>query len=98
MTGFQEGTPSMGWELLLSRQVALALTGHAVMNCAQLSAESSKLPGTGKAPSSPLRCATQLLDSSPGSVVRGRFYVSESTPVLTGMSFKIARTGTPGDF
>ena len=41
--------------------------------------------------------ATQLLDSNPRSMIRGRFYVADTATVFTGMSFKIARNGNPGD-
>ncbi len=39
---------------------------------------------------------TQLLDSSPSSVIRGRFYVPAKSPIFTGMEFKLARIGNPG--
>jgi len=41
--------------------------------------------------------ATQLLSSGPNSPVRGRFYVSDVKVVLTGMAFKLASNGNPGD-
>lgn len=41
--------------------------------------------------------ATQLLDSSPTATIRGKFYVSAESPVFTGMAFKLARTGNPGN-
>jgi cephalosporin-C deacetylase-like acetyl esterase len=41
--------------------------------------------------------ATQLLDSSPTATIRGKFYVSAGSPVFTGMAFKLARTGNPGN-
>ena len=41
--------------------------------------------------------ATQLLSSGPISTIRGRFYVSDVKTVLTGMAFKLARNGHPGD-
>jgi len=40
---------------------------------------------------------TQVLDSSPSSVIHGRFYVSPGSTVLTGMAAKLARVGNPGD-
>jgi dienelactone hydrolase len=46
-------------------------------------------------PSAPY--ATQLLDSSPGAAIHGRFYVSAAAPVFTGMAFKLARNGNPGN-
>jgi dienelactone hydrolase len=46
-------------------------------------------------PSAPY--ATQILDANPGTAIRGRFYVSAAAPVLTGMAFKLARTGNPGN-
>ena len=41
--------------------------------------------------------ATKLLDSSPTATIRGKFYVSAGSPVFTGMAFKLARTGNPGN-
>ena len=41
--------------------------------------------------------ATQLLSSGPSSTIRGRFYVSDVKTVLTGMAFKLASNGNPGD-
>jgi dienelactone hydrolase len=41
--------------------------------------------------------ATQLLDSNPAAVIHGRFYVSTESPVFTGMAFKLARRGNPGN-
>jgi len=41
--------------------------------------------------------ATQLLDSNPQAVIRGKFYVSAGSPVFTGMAFRIARVGNPGN-
>ncbi len=41
--------------------------------------------------------ATQFLDSSPTATIRGKFYVSAGSPVFTGMAFKLARTGNPGN-
>lgn len=40
---------------------------------------------------------TQYLDSNHGSAIRGQFYVSDATPVFTGMTFKLARRGNAGD-
>ena len=40
---------------------------------------------------------TQLLDSSPEAVIRGKFYVSTQSPEFRGMAFKLARLGNPGD-
>jgi len=40
---------------------------------------------------------TQVLDSRPNSVIHGRFYVPPGSNVLTGMAFKLARMGDPGD-
>ncbi len=40
--------------------------------------------------------ATQLLDSSPAAVIRGKFYVSANSATFTGMAFKLARAGNPG--
>lgn len=40
---------------------------------------------------------TQLLDSNKKSVIRGKFYVSDRSAVFTGMAFKLARVGNPGD-
>jgi dienelactone hydrolase len=41
--------------------------------------------------------STQVLDSHPSSVIYGRFYIPIGSPVLTGMAFKLTRTGNPGD-
>jgi hypothetical protein len=41
--------------------------------------------------------AAQLLDSNPQAVIRGEFYVSAGSPVFTGMAFKLARVGNPGN-
>jgi dienelactone hydrolase len=41
--------------------------------------------------------ATQLLDSSSTATIRGKFYVSAEAPVFTGMAFKLARAGNPGN-
>jgi cephalosporin-C deacetylase-like acetyl esterase len=41
--------------------------------------------------------ATQHLDSNPATVIRGKFYVSAGSPVFTGMAFKLARAGNPGN-
>lgn len=41
--------------------------------------------------------ATQVLDSNHSSAMRGQFYVSDASPVFTGMAFKTARKGNPGD-
>jgi dienelactone hydrolase len=41
--------------------------------------------------------ATQVLDSSPASVIRGRFYVADISSVFIGLACKIARNGNPGD-
>ena len=46
-------------------------------------------------PSAPF--AAQLLDSNPAAVIRGQFYVPAGSPVFTGMAFKLARTGNPGN-
>ena len=46
-------------------------------------------------PSAPY--ATQLLDSNPADVIRGRFYVRAESRVFTGMAFKLARVGSPGN-
>jgi dienelactone hydrolase len=40
---------------------------------------------------------TQLLDSDQNSLIRGRFYVSNSSPVFVGMALKLSRVGHPGD-
>jgi hypothetical protein len=40
---------------------------------------------------------TQPLDSTPASAIGGTFYVTREMPVLTGMAFKLARTGNPGN-
>ena len=40
---------------------------------------------------------TQSLDSNPAGVIRGRFYVAPSSPLFTGMAFKLARAGQPGN-
>jgi len=39
----------------------------------------------------------QVLDSSPGRVIQGQFYVSDSSPLFVGMRFKLARKGNPGE-
>jgi dienelactone hydrolase len=49
----------------------------------------------GLAPVAPY--TTQLLDSSPETVIRGKFYVTAGAPIFTGMAFKLARTGNPGN-
>ena len=41
--------------------------------------------------------AAQLLSSGPNSTMRGRFYVSNGKTVLTGVAFKLASNGNPGD-
>ncbi len=41
--------------------------------------------------------ATQLLDSDTKTLIRGRFYVSAESPLFTGMAFRLARNGNPGD-
>ncbi len=41
--------------------------------------------------------AAQLLSSGPNSTMRGRFYVSDGKTVLTGVAFKFASNGNPGD-
>jgi hypothetical protein len=41
--------------------------------------------------------ATQLLDANLAATIRGRFYVSAGSPVFTGMAFKLARAGNPGN-
>ncbi len=40
---------------------------------------------------------TQLLDSRSDSVIHGKFYVSDRSPEFTGMAFKLARVGNPGN-
>ena len=40
---------------------------------------------------------TKQVDSSPETIIRGRFYVTAGTPIFTGMAFKLARTGNPGN-
>ena len=40
---------------------------------------------------------TQLLDSNPDMLIRGRFYVSNLSPLLIGMALKASRVGHPGD-
>jgi dienelactone hydrolase len=40
---------------------------------------------------------TERLDSDQASTIRGRFYVSDVSPVFTGMRFKLSRVGTPGN-
>lgn len=40
---------------------------------------------------------TKPVDSSPETIIRGKFYVTAGTPVLTGMTFRLARTGNPGN-
>ena len=40
---------------------------------------------------------TQALDATPKTTIRGRFYVSDGSPVFTGMAFKLARAGNPGN-
>ena len=41
--------------------------------------------------------ATQFLSSGPISTIRGKFYVSDVKRMLTGMAFKLASNGNPGD-
>jgi dienelactone hydrolase len=41
--------------------------------------------------------ATQFLDSNPAATIRGKFYVATGSTVFTGMAFKLARTGNPGN-
>jgi hypothetical protein len=41
--------------------------------------------------------ATQLLDSNPATMIRGKFYVAAESPVFTGMAFKLARIGNAGN-
>jgi len=40
---------------------------------------------------------TKPVDSSPETIIRGQFYVTAGTPTFTGMAFKLARTGNPGN-
>jgi hypothetical protein len=40
---------------------------------------------------------TERLDSDQISTIRGRFYVSNVSPVFTGMLFKLSRVGSPGN-
>jgi len=46
---------------------------------------------------SPPPYASQILNSVHGTVIRGKFYVTAGSPVFTGMAFKLARHGSPGD-
>lgn len=40
---------------------------------------------------------THFLDSDDNSVIRGEFYLSKESTMFTGMAFKLARVGNPGD-
>jgi hypothetical protein len=40
---------------------------------------------------------THSLDSDHDSVIRGSFYLSKESTMFTGMAFKLARVGNPGD-
>jgi dienelactone hydrolase len=40
---------------------------------------------------------TERLDSDQTSTIRGRLYVSDVSPVFTGMLFKLSRVGSPGN-
>lgn len=40
---------------------------------------------------------TQLVDSNREATIRGKFYVSDTSTVLRGIAFKLARLGAPGD-
>jgi dienelactone hydrolase len=40
---------------------------------------------------------THFLDSDDNSVIRGKFYLSKESTMFTGMAFKLARVGNPGD-
>lgn len=51
----------------------------------------------GYAPASEIPYATQLVDSTKESIIRGRFYVSDVSSELTGMGLKVSRVGHPGD-
>jgi hypothetical protein len=51
----------------------------------------------GYAPTTGVPYATQLLDSNLTAGIRGQFYVSAGAPVFTGMTFKLARQGNPGN-
>ena len=51
----------------------------------------------GYAPSSDVPYATQLVDSTQDSIIRGRFYVSVVSPELVAVKLKVSRVGNPGD-
>ena len=51
----------------------------------------------GYAPRSDVPYVAQLLDSTQDSMIRGKFYVSNVYPELTGIKFKLSRIGNPGD-
>ena len=51
----------------------------------------------GYAPRSDVPYVAQLLDSTDDSAIRGRFYVSNLSAVLTGIKLKLSREGNPGD-
>jgi hypothetical protein len=40
--------------------------------------------------------ATKVLDGKNGSVIRGKFYVAETSTSFTGIALKLARNGNPG--
>jgi dienelactone hydrolase len=40
---------------------------------------------------------THRLDAGQASIVRGSFHVSSTSPVFSGMSFRLSRVGAPGD-
>ncbi len=66
--------------------------------------DSSRYPGTpdSKAGWGPGEKAqpgliTDQIDSGGASIIRGEFYVSESAPVFSGISFRLTRAANPGD-
>ncbi len=53
--------------------------------------------GYSESSAKPVPYVTQLLDSRSDSVIRGKFYVSDRSPEFTGIAFKLARVGNPGN-
>lgn len=53
--------------------------------------------GYSSSPKEAVPYTTQVLDSSRGSAIHGWFYIPRNSTVFTGMAFKIARAGNPGD-
>jgi hypothetical protein len=51
----------------------------------------------GYSPNNEIPFVTQFVDSTKETIIRGRFYVSDISPELTGMALKLSRIGSPGN-